>query len=68
MTSHELARQLLEGDDIPVVMSKDPEGNFFRPFVEIGDGYYWAGDIYLSDDPLDEEGHAGATRSIVLWP
>ena len=68
MTSHELARQLLEMPDLPVVMSKDEEGNLFRPLAEVGDGYYYAGDIYLSNRSWDEEGHTAGVYSVVLWP
>lgn len=66
MTSHELARHLLERPDLPVVMSKDPEGNLFRPFDAIGEGFYLAGDLW-EDDP-DEPIPDGCVRSVVLWP
>jgi len=64
MTAYELAALLMQGEDLPVVMSKDPEGNGFRPLTEVDEGSYANGWVY---DPADAEYDDG-TWSVVLWP
>ena len=52
MTTHELAKELLDGPDRPVMLSVDGEGNHFSGVSEVGYGF----------DP-DEE-----TEITILWP
>lgn len=33
MTSHELAKELLEGPDVPVILQEDAEGNGYSPLA-----------------------------------
>lgn len=61
-------RRALEpfGDDVLVVLAKDPEGNGFSPLASGSDAHYqaestWAG--WLVDGELE-----GGEECVVLWP
>lgn len=50
-------------DDLPVVLSKDPEGNGFRALMVVGATRWHAGDGgWLDEDP------DGGVPCVVLWP
>ncbi len=50
-------------DDLPVVMSKDPEGNGFRPLSDVDVARWHSGDGgWLDEDP------DGGAPCVVLWP
>jgi len=57
-------------DDMPVVLSRDSEGNEARPLSEVTRQYYeptkaWYGDILNMEDA---EGNANGYAAVVLWP
>lgn len=72
MTAGELKAKLAEyPDDMPVVLSRDSEGNEQRPLADVSDGLYepdndWCGNVLAEED----EGDASemAYRVVVLWP
>ena len=67
MTVKELRELLLQApDDLEVIISKDAEGNLFKPVAELGFGTYqpattWYGDFETSH--VKEEWTA-----ICIWP
>jgi hypothetical protein len=63
MTAYELAALLMQGEDLPVVMSKDPEGNLYRPLSEVDVGWYASGDVDWVANP-----DVISVRSVVLLP
>ena len=49
--------------DLPVVLSKDPEGNGFRVLVDVDAARWHSGDGgWLDEDP------DGGVPCVVLWP
>jgi len=67
MTAHELARILLRGPDVEVIISKDPEGNGFG---HAGDPDYAKWDTAEREvlHPDDYPDYPEATDCVVLWP
>jgi hypothetical protein len=70
MTIGELKTRLAElqnesalGDDTPLILSKDAEGNGFSPLAEMTVEFYAATSTW-SGELDDDEG----VESIVLWP
>lgn len=60
-------------DDMPVVMSKDAEGNGFSPLDGTGRSHYypestWSGDCIGIDDHEGLEEYGPGQLVIVLWP
>lgn len=58
-------------DDMPVVMSKDGEGNGFSPLSDYSMGKYapdstWSGEWYQDEDERDAP--RGSKKAICLWP
>lgn len=71
MTTHELAKALLEEPDVKVILSKDGEGNGFSPCSDICRAKYvpsseYRGDIVSEDD--DEDECDNIEDVVVLWP
>ena len=64
-------REALEGlaDDLPVILSRDGEGNGYCPLSEADIWYYSpsTGDT-VSDDDLAEYGQPDSVPALVLWP
>jgi len=70
MTTHELAKALLEEPNVKVVLSRDGEGNGFSPCSSICSARYvpsstCRGEI-LSED--DEAEYDNVEDVVVLWP
>lgn len=58
-------------DDMPVVCSRDSEGNGHSPSSNVSDGRYepesdWHGNVRAEDDEADAGDEA--YRAVVLWP
>lgn len=77
MTIKELIEELKAlPQDLPVVMSKDAEGNGYSPLSAIDSVWYiaestWSGEVY-SDEDLEELKRDGmgtdAMKVICFWP
>lgn len=64
-------RKMLEGlpGDMPVVMSRDGEGNGFMPMYD-GEVMFYSprwGDV-VPEEYMEEYGHSDSTPALVLWP
>lgn len=77
MTIKELIEKLKDlPQDLPVIMSKDSEGNGYSPILDLDCLWYipfskWSGDVYNSEDleelKLDGMGK-GAKKVVCFWP
>lgn len=83
MKAHELAKQLLAGPDVEVIIQKDGEGNGYSPLegqdtdsVYVADST-WSGEVYSTDWSADdacmqpeewERFKADNPRVVVLYP
>jgi hypothetical protein len=83
MTVRDLKAALTRyGDDLPVILAHDAEGNKFSPLAADGaeQAWYlaeetWCGDRYTIEDYEDDEnpgdekpGDAGEIPAVFLWP
>jgi len=83
MKAHELARQLLEGPDVEVILQKDSEGNGYSPLSGADPNCIyvaectWQGDVYstnwTAEDACMEEHEWEAFKKenrqvVVLYP
>lgn len=77
MNVGELKEHLKEFDDsTPVLVASDPEGNGFRPLVDIeeamiepnGDKHGYVEDVYAVPDEDGDEEYEGYEERVVLWP
>lgn len=72
MTAGELKAMLAEyPDDMPVVLSRDSEGNEHRPLADVSNGLYepengWCGNVLAEEDEADASNKA--YNAVVLWP
>lgn len=72
MTAGELKAKLAEyPDDMPVVLSRDSEGNEHRPLSDVSGGLYepenaWFGNVLAKED--ESEASDKAFEAVVLWP
>jgi hypothetical protein len=72
MTVGELKAELAPyWDEMPVVLSRDSEGNEHRPLFAVDCGIYepetaWSGNVLAKQDESDASGQA--YRAVVLWP
>lgn len=53
-------------DDLPVVLSQDPEGNGFDTLFQVEPARWWPDDQELVD--VDEDGEEAGVACVVLWP
>ena len=70
MTVGELKKALeLWPDELPVVLSRDAEGNEHRPLFEVGHGYYEAeAEWYGHATETADDAGPDAKLVVILWP
>lgn len=75
MTVKELIDELSKlNPDLPVIMSKDTEGNGFSPLHDAEEAFYlsyntWSGEHYSEEDEDDEfDTPEGTIPAVFLWP
>ena len=72
MTVGELITELAElPDDMPVVLSRDSEGNEFRPLADVSNGVYepdgvYSGNVLAEED--EDNASKNAYKAVLLWP
>lgn len=63
-------------DQLPIILSKDAEGNDFSPLCDRNQGWYiptspWSGESWAADDDADDEDCIppdDALPALFLWP
>lgn len=59
--------------ELPVVLSKDGEGNNFSPAADFSMGVYiaettWSGEFTSVDEDMSDAREAGGVSAVCIWP
>jgi len=69
MTAGELKATLAEyPDDMPVVLSRDSEGNEHRPLADVSGGLYEPENDCCGNVLAEEDESIASDKAVVLWP
>lgn len=56
------------GDDVTVIISKDPEGNGFSTFSSWSSGYFDGTDVLWPEEDDEDDEILPKDNAIILWP